>query len=663
MTPQRRRSDDMDPSEPPASPPAKRVGMPTPVVTPDGPDMDHGQLSKAIYVLNRQFASMEQWALVVNDAIGDHAQRIDHNGDRARNQGKLGAELNLKMSKLEGKVPQIESDLREAARQTVENDAGLKSIVAQMAEDMKKLKELEEQARSSTAGELGRKINDLDNAFSAMKAAVASGGGSTPEGYAVRLTGVESNLGAVDKKIEEVKQQMAATGAEVGRIAAETSRLAQVEPMLVELTAAFSRLENATATSAAGQATHGYQSGDPMANGNDAWSRARAGDMGGIGGMGNMGGQGGRNDNGGGGQGATGGGGQGATYHDMNANTYGATTTNTSKHINMEFKVALMDKHQYNDSHPEQWHKAIRTYMIGRHVDVKPFLDWIEARGSRKIQQEDLDPRAMGIMVDFDTLQCSREMWNFLNLCLGKSSHAQRTFNNVEELNGAEVYRRLVVPLSTTSIIRRNALRDKVQNPKRAKSMLTVMEAVDEWEFDNIAFRKAGGKEMDSEERLAQLMKLLPTGLSFEMLSKADDFQDPEELIEWLRNKSRFVAEHGSKGEQLHRVEGQAPPLMTEEGEDEYEGPYFDEDDDDERPDFNKMNDEEILAFVKNGGSFMGGPNRRPFKRQVGPRQRGNVPPRARPTGQQAGSRAAGPAGVPPRNRADIRYKLRGERS
>ena len=101
----------------------------------------------------------------------------------------------------------------------------------------------------------------------------------------------------------------------------------------------------------------------------------------------------------------------------------------------MEFKVALMDKHQYSDAQPESWHKAIRTYMIGRHVDVKPFLDWIEARGARKIQGADLDPRTMGIMVDFDTLQCSREMWNFLNLCLGKSSHAQRTFNNVEELN------------------------------------------------------------------------------------------------------------------------------------------------------------------------------------------------------------------------------------
>ena len=85
----------------------------------------------------------------------------------------------------------------------------------------------------------------------------------------------------------------------------------------------------------------------------------------------------------------------------------------------MDLKVALMDKHQYSDTHPETWHKAIRTYLIGRHVDDKPFLDWIEARGLRKISVDDIRPDSMGIMVDFDVAQCSREMWSFLSLCLG----------------------------------------------------------------------------------------------------------------------------------------------------------------------------------------------------------------------------------------------------
>jgi hypothetical protein len=55
---------------------------------------------------------------------------------------------------------------------------------------------------------------------------------------------------------------------------------------------------------------------------------------------------------------------------------------------------------------------------------------------------------------------------------------------NSEELNGAEVYRRLVTPQLSTSFIRRNALRDKIQSPQKAKSMSSVMDAVDLWEAD-----------------------------------------------------------------------------------------------------------------------------------------------------------------------------------
>ena len=46
----------------------------------------------------------------------------------------------------------------------------------------------------------------------------------------------------------------------------------------------------------------------------------------------------------------------------------------------------------------------------------------------------------------------------------------------------------------------------------------------------------------------AQLMKILPTNLSFEMLSKADDMgkQSSDALIDWMRAKSTFINEHGA---------------------------------------------------------------------------------------------------------------------
>ena len=75
-----------------------------------------------------------------------------------------------------------------------------------------------------------------------------------------------------------------------------------------------------------------------------------------------------------------------------------------------------------------------------------------------------------GVMIDFDPVHAAQELWSWLNLTLEKSATAP--FHNFEELNGAEVYRRLVVPLGLVapSITRRNALLDKIQQPIAAKS-------------------------------------------------------------------------------------------------------------------------------------------------------------------------------------------------
>ena len=80
---------------------------------------------------------------------------------------------------------------------------------------------------------------------------------------------------------------------------------------------------------------------------------------------------------------------------------------------------------------------------------MKPFLKRIEARGTRKITEGDLTSmrRDDGVMIDFDPVQAAQELWSWLNLTLEKSATASRTFHNVEELNWAELYRRLVCPL------------------------------------------------------------------------------------------------------------------------------------------------------------------------------------------------------------------------
>ena len=83
-------------------------------------------------------------------------------------------------------------------------------------------------------------------------------------------------------------------------------------------------------------------------------------------------------------------------------------------------------------------------------------------------------------MIDLDPLQIARELWSWINLTLEHSSSAQRTFHLVEELNGNEVYRQLDSPLGITkaSVKRRSTLRDKVQNPVRAKNWQSILDAL-----------------------------------------------------------------------------------------------------------------------------------------------------------------------------------------
>ena len=66
------------------TPLAKRPMQLTLVAAPDGPAMDHGQLSKAIYELNRKFMSIEQWGTNINDVVEEHAGQLDRVAERVR---------------------------------------------------------------------------------------------------------------------------------------------------------------------------------------------------------------------------------------------------------------------------------------------------------------------------------------------------------------------------------------------------------------------------------------------------------------------------------------------------------------------------------------------------------------------------------------------------
>ena len=234
----------------------------------------------------------------------------------------------------------------------------------------------------------------------------------------------------------------------------------------------------------------------------------------------------------------------------------------------LDLKLARIDNHLYSDSRPETWHTHVRSYLVGRHDDMGTFLDWIENRGNQVITYDDLRHLSSehsggdGLMMSMDPIGASKELWSWLNLSLEKSTKAQQTFRSVAELNGAEVYRKLVVPLgkSKPSVTRRGRLRDRVQQPSRAKSMVTIMDAVGDWEEDEMTYMRAGGRAQDDEERREQLIKILPSGISDDMLSRAADCPSADGLIDWMREKSLFLSEHKSASAHVAEV---PPPPMT----------------------------------------------------------------------------------------------------
>ena len=187
-------------------------------------------------------------------------------------------------------------------------------------------------------------------------------------------------------------------------------------------------------------------------------------------------------------------------------------------------------------------------------------LYWIEARGKAVITPDSLKHKRSATMIDLDPLQVARELWSWLNLTLEHSSSAQRTFHLVEELNGAEIYCQLVSPLGITkaSVKRRSNLRDKVQNPARAKNWQSILDALADWNANKLAFAKAGGIAHSDKGERDQLHKILPAGISHDMLSHAHDQPDAQQLVEWRKEKAIFIAEYGGGSGGAHVVDADA---------------------------------------------------------------------------------------------------------
>jgi len=284
-----------------------------------------------------------------------------------------------------------------------------------------------------------------------------------------------------------------------------------------------------------------------------------------------------------------------------------------------------MEQHKYNEKDPEGWLVAVRNYLIGQCPDVATFLKWAEDRQHQEITYDDVkNMRSQGVMMDADPMLISQRLWAWLNLCM--VGQVKLVFQNSPTLNGAEVWRRIVVPLQSRSMFRRHALREKVNKPKAAVSMPDLMQAINVWELDVQKYAACGGK-LDDEDQRASLINMLPGNLSMEFMMKVNEHATYYSLKEYLRQQSEFVAERS--GKVLNMMEKGTQEEEQEQCEGECE---LDEET------VAAMAPAEVLAMLRGGRPMM-------------QRTRGQRPQGTR-FGMTAGFGSRAP--IPPRGRGDI---------
>ena len=132
----------------------------------------------------------------------------------------------------------------------------------------------------------------------------------------------------------------------------------------------------------------------------------------------------------------------------------------------------------------------------------------------------------------------STKLWWFLNLQIhGDSANLGRNkFDNVDALNGLEAWRRLVVP--SRSLSHRHGLQNLVQNPEKARSLDSVMDALEVWDGNVTKYKAAGGPDMEDQEKVGVALRVMPKDIEHSIIRALRRAPNYEELKDSWRRRS-----------------------------------------------------------------------------------------------------------------------------
>ena len=95
----------------------------------------------------------------------------------------------------------------------------------------------------------------------------------------------------------------------------------------------------------------------------------------------------------------------------------------------------------------------------------------------------------------FSAARASNLLWTFLNFNVGLEGEARTRFEQAEELNGLDVWRRIVVPIEPKTLARRVAMHKGIHAPAQAKKLPETIGHVELWEKELEAYYLMGDSQ------------------------------------------------------------------------------------------------------------------------------------------------------------------------
>ena len=239
-----------------------------------------------------------------------------------------------------------------------------------------------------------------------------------------------------------------------------------------------------------------------------------------------------------------------------------------------EEKTAREKSYQYDGSADKSgpaWRSDTFDYFISKLPAAGPWLTWAE-QSKEEITGELLAAKKMSNALMTDELSptiLSHHVWAFLHHCLVGT--AKQVFKSVARQNGLEVWRRLVMDISSRTDCVRHNLRNRCQQVPQAASNTHVWQGIANWETLYTEYLDAGGVQMEFEDRRGQLLRIMPRDLRRDLFRRITEFKTIAAIKDWIREQLELEKEwqetdlRGAKGRPVAVVEA----YDEEEDEDE----------------------------------------------------------------------------------------------